>query len=433
MWSFRTRFVWHPLAVSFLGVMLSLTLIVLSSGTFAASSTVEATVSGVRFGDHSKTLTRVVLDLSAKVDFSIFTLSSPYRVVVDLPEVAWDIPKISNVAGVVKQFRYGLFKARNSRLVLDVESPVAVKKAFILESDGISGPRLVIDLEKVSQAAFVKARGKQPQLPPVSSVKTNDVSPPSSPYVLPPNPDDLLPETVNPSSKPRKRTIVLDPGHGGVDPGATGKSGHFEKNITLAMAKELKKKFEATGRYKVVLTRNKDIFIRLRDRLVKARHARGDLFISLHADSIKNRRIKGLSIYTLSENASDKEAAALAKSENKSDLIAGIDLAHETPEVIDILIDLARRETMNLSTHFANFLIMSFRRQVKLLHKTHRFAGFAVLKAPDIPSVLVELGYLSNIQEERLLRDIKYRDKLGAAIVVGVDKFFAWKDNLRQS
>ncbi|MEE1569286.1 MAG: N-acetylmuramoyl-L-alanine amidase, partial [Alphaproteobacteria bacterium] len=213
----------------------------------------------------------------------------------------------------------------------------------------------------------------------------------------------------------------------------TGKSGRFEKVITLAMAKELKKKFEATGRYKVVLTRTRDIFIRLRERLAKARQAQGDLFISLHADSIKNRSIRGLSVYTLSETASDKEAAALARSANKSDLIAGIDLTYETTEVTNILIDLAQRETMNLSAHFANLLITDFRRQVKVLHKTHRFAGFAVLKAPDIPSVLVELGYLSNAGEEQLLRDPKYRGKLGAAIVMAVDKFFAWKDNLHRS
>ncbi|MBL6934154.1 MAG: N-acetylmuramoyl-L-alanine amidase [Alphaproteobacteria bacterium] len=449
MWNSAARFGRHLLAASLFGAALLVTLTVTFSGTTsgvfssaaAAPAATAATVTGVRFGDRSKTLTRVVLDLSDKVQFSVFTLSDPYRVVVDLPEIAWDIPKISSVAGVVKQFRYGLFKAGNSRLVFDVEGPVTVKKAFVLESNGGSGPRLVLDLEKVSPAAFLKAQKSRPRPPPAPSASPPlpTAPPPSSSagdvalLPLAPGSGDLAPGTPKPPRKPGKRTIVLDPGHGGVDPGATGKSGRFEKAITLAMAKELKKKFEATGRYRVVLTRNRDIFIRLRGRLAKARQADGDLFISLHADSIKNRSIRGLSVYTLSETASDKEAAALAKSENKSDVIAGIDLTYETPEVTNILIDLAQRETMNLSAHFANLLITDIRRKVKVLHKTHRFAGFAVLKAPDIPSVLVELGYLSNAGEERLLRDPKYRGKLGAAIVAAVDKFFAWKDNMRRS
>ncbi len=466
MWSSAARFGRHLFAASLFGAVLLVTLGVpfpgivssITSGVFsgvvsgvvssaaaAPAETAEtaATVTGVRFGDRSKTLTRVVLDFSRKVPFSVFTLSDPYRVVVDLPETTWDIPKISSVAGVVKQFRFGLFKAGNSRLVLDVKSPVTVKKAFILGSDGGVGPRLVLDLEKVSEAAFLKAQKSRPRPLPALSTRAPPPPlaappPPSSSagdvalLPLPPSADDLPPGTPGPPPKPRKRTIILDPGHGGVDPGATGKSGRFEKAITLAMAKELKKKFEATGRYKVVLTRNRDIFIRLRGRLAKARQANGDLFISLHADSIKNRSIRGLSVYTLSETASDKEAAALAKSVNKSDVIAGIDLTYEMPEVTNILIDLAQRETMNLSAHFANVLINDFRRQVKVLNKTHRFAGFAVLKAPDIPSVLVELGYLSNAREERLLRDPKYRAKLGSAIIAAADKFFAWKDNLRR-
>jgi len=446
MWRLAARFGRHFFAVILLGAALFVTPTITFGtfsdvvpgavyGAFAAPADVAATVTGVRFGDHSKTMTRVVLDLDAKVNFSVFILSAPYRVVVDLPEIAWDIPKISSVAGLVKEFRYGLFKVGNSRLVFDVETPVAVKKVFFLDSSGQpgdklggkSGFRLVLDLEKISAAAFLEAQKSKPQSPPASSAEDVALLP------VPPSPGDLSPGTPKLPVEPGKRIIILDPGHGGVDPGATGKSGRFEKAITLAMAKELKKKFEATGRYRVVLTRNRDIFIRLRDRLAKARQANGDIFISLHADSIKNRRIRGLSVYTLSETASDKEAAALAQSENKSDLIAGIDLTYETPEVTNILIDLAQRETMNLSAHFANLLITDFRRQVKVLHKTHRFAGFAVLKAPDIPSVLVELGYLSNAGEERLLRDPKYRGKLGEALVMAVDKFFAWKDNLRLS
>ena len=223
---------------------------------------------------------------------------------------------------------------------------------------------------------------------------------------------------------PGKRIIAVDAGHGGVDPGTIGYSKTYEKHVTLAMARELKKQLEATGRYKVVLTRDRDIFLRLRDRVKVARQAGADLFISVHADSIQNRKTRGLSVYTLSEKASDKEAAKLAAKENKADVIAGIDLTAESPDVTNILLDLAQRETMNQSARFAKELVGELRREVHLLPNTHRFAGFAVLKAPDMPSVLVEAGFLSNRQDERNLTTPQYRQKLAQAIVRGVDRHF---------
>lgn len=389
-----------------------------------------ASVEGLRFGEH-KTKTRIVLDLGEKIDFQYFTLADPYRVIVDLPEVEWNLSMGAGEVGVglVERFRYGLFRPGTSRLVLDVAAPVRVKSAFLLESKGKFGQRLVLDIVKVSKREFKRSHKK---LPPPKPLPKTDTS--SKDLAALPRPRDALKGAAKPPARrSEKHVIVLDPGHGGVDPGAIGRSGQYEKHLVLSMAKELKKKLEATGRYKVVLTRKRDIFIRLRNRLQKAREAGGDLFISLHADIIKNSRIRGLSVYTLSESASDMEAEALAKWENKADLIAGIDLTNEPPEVTNILIDLAQRETMNLSAHFASFLIQDLRREVKLLHKTHRFAGFAVLKAPDIPSVLVELGYLSNPTEERLLRDRKYRERLAAAVVSAVDRYFKWKDRLSRS
>jgi N-acetylmuramoyl-L-alanine amidase len=181
---------------------------------------------------------------------------------------------------------------------------------------------------------------------------------------------------------------------------------------------------EKSGRYRVLLTRNRDIFIRLRDRISIARDAGADLFISLHADAIKNRKIRGLSVYTLSERASDKEAAGLAEKENKSDLIAGIDLSDKTPEVANILIDLTQRESMNQSARFAEGLVKELARKTKLLRNTHRFAGFVVLKAPDVPSVLIELGFLSNRRDEKALTRKPYRAKLGRAIVESVNNYF---------
>ena len=173
-----------------------------------------------------------------------------------------------------------------------------------------------------------------------------------------------------------------------------------------------------------MLTRERDIFVRLRERIAIARGAGADLFVSLHADSLRSRRARGASVYTLSNKASDKEAAALAAKENKSDLIAGIDLTHENPVVANILIDLAQRETMNESARFAKMLIREMGRDMRLLRNTHRFAGFAVLKAPDVPSVLIELGYLSNPTEERLLKTAAYREKAVGAIVRAIDSQF---------
>jgi len=221
-----------------------------------------------------------------------------------------------------------------------------------------------------------------------------------------------------------KPVVVIDPGHGGVDPGATGVSGIYEKYITLAIARELKGQLEKGGRYKVHLTRDRDVFIRLRDRIAIARQYGADLFISLHADSVANPSLKGLSVYTLSQTASDSEAQTLADKENKADLIAGIDLSHESADVANILIDLAQRETMNRSALFAGGVVDEVGRDTPLLGNTHRFAGFAVLKAPDVPSVLVELGYLSNEVEERNLRQPEYRTRLTKALARSVDRFF---------
>ena len=190
------------------------------------------------------------------------------------------------------------------------------------------------------------------------------------------------------------------------------------------MARELKRQFQRTGRFKVRMTHDRDIFVRLRDRVQIARDVNAELFISIHADTVKNRKIRGPAVYTLSEKASDKEAAELADKENKADLIAGVDLTLETPEVTNILIDLAQRESMNQSARFAAILVKELRHRTTVLRNTHRFAGFAVLKAPDVPSVLLELGFLSNPNDERALRSRHYRSKLAAAVVKAADTYF---------
>ena len=389
-----------------------------------------AVVTEIRVGNHGER-TRFVLDLSGSVAAEIFTLANPYRIVIDLPEVGWRLPArpLPDATGLFTKVRYGLFKPGTTRVVVETNRPTRIVDARLLGPDPDGGRRLVLDFVETAAGAFELARrngqsrisissapdSSEPPAPDPATDRKPLVTAVALPLALPPR---------KPVFRTEKPLIVLDPGHGGVDPGAIGASGTYEKHITLSAAREFKELLEKTGRYRVVVTRERDVFIPLRDRVAFGREAGGDLFISLHADSIKRRSLRGLSVYTLSENASDKEAAELAESENKADLIAGVDLSHETPEVTNILIDLAQRETMNESARFAALMVKELGNQTRLLRNTHRFAGFRVLKAPDVPSVLVEMGFLSNRQDEHDLLEKSYRAKLGAALVEAVDKYF---------
>jgi len=442
---------------------------------FAADSI----VTDVRVSERAER-TRVVFEFTRDLDFKVFTLANPSRVVVDMPEVGWRLPPrpLPSRVGVFETLRYGLYKPGNSRVVVDLRKPAAIKKAFLLEPSGPRGFRLVIDLTSTSNAAFqrqvkspaiqiVSARpglidtptvpvssktvAKAPTAPAISKpevISRTAVSKPSidiksaakltkkqAPKAAASTPSQELkklasvfrPAPRKPALRPAndKRTIVVDSGHGGADPGTIGRSGVYEKHITLAMARELTKQLNATGRFRAIMTRDRDIFIPLRKRVKIARDSDADLFISLHADAIKDTKIHGPSVYTLSENASDKEAATLAEKENKSDLIAGMDLSHESEDVANILIDLAQRESMNQSVRFATQVVNELKRRTRLLRNTHRFAGFAVLKAPDIPSVLIEMGFLSNRNDERLLQTSAYRKKFSSGIVEAIDTYFS--------
>jgi N-acetylmuramoyl-L-alanine amidase len=359
-------------------------------------------------------VTRLVLDLSDHVTFDLFTLDDPYRVVIDMPEIKWELAAsaLPSRKGLFGRLRYGLFRPGTSRLVLDCNGPVAVNEAFVMKPLDDKGYRLVVDLVAADHNAFM------------SSIRGLKRAPAASRPTTSPSPSlTFAPPPPRPGSSPVQRVIVIDPGHGGDDPGAIGVSGTYEKNITLAAARDVRNELQRLGGYRVVLTRERDKFIRLRDRVAFGRDAGADLFVSLHADTMPNRQVRGASVYTLSETASDAEAAALAVQENKADLIAGVDLTQETSEVANILIDLAQRETMNRSAQFAALLVDELRRETRLLRNTHRFAGFAVLKAPDVPSVLVELGFLSNRGDEKMLRTKAYRQKLAAAIARGIDRY----------
>jgi N-acetylmuramoyl-L-alanine amidase len=230
-----------------------------------------------------------------------------------------------------------------------------------------------------------------------------------------------------PAHKPKTRlkVIALDPGHGGADPGTTGASGTHEKTVVYAVARQLERELAATRRYRVALTRHGDRFVPLRERVARARAAKADLFISLHADAHPDRSVRGATVYTLSEGASDREAAALAAKENKADLVAGIDLRRQPDAVASVLIELTQRGTINQSRGFAGIMVDSLHRHgVRTLPRGHRHAGFAVLTAPDVPAILLELGYLSNRADERLLLNRAHHRRLARAIAAAADRYF---------
>lgn len=381
----------------------------------AASEVFAAEVQNIRLGNQNGASARLVLDLTDHPSHEVLLLKNPYRVVIDLEKTAIAVPEseIPKTSNIVKDLRIGKTPKGAARIVVETKDAAIVKKAFFLPPQGGFNWRLVVDITSASQADFEKAKAQNPK-PQTASPTQTEISAKDAAAEL-----EKLKKPL--AAKP---LIVLDPGHGGKDPGAISASGYYEKHITLKMAKELKQSLEATGKYRVMLTRSDDRALALKSRVKIARDAKADLFISIHADSAKNSRAKGLSVYTLSERASDRESAALAERENKADALINMDFSDKTPEVANILIDLARRDTMNTSKDLANYMVSEMSRTVRVLPDTHRFAGFAVLKAQDIPSVLVEIGYLSNREEERLIRNPAYREKLAKALTRAIDKFF---------
>jgi N-acetylmuramoyl-L-alanine amidase len=379
--------------------------------------------------------TRVVISLSHRVDFRAFTLAQPHRVVLDSIEVAWGAAADPGARprGLIAGVRYGRFEPGASRIVLDLAGPARIRSLDFSGGEG-RATNLLVDLEPVSDDSFQQdvRRVVGPNAGPVAGPLVAPVAGPVAGPVTGPTGGfevaSLRPKA--PIARPREEArpiISIDPGHGGVDRGATSRTGEAEKDITLAVARELRRRLLISGRYRVVLTRETDTTLRLEERVEIARKAGSELFVSLHADAHPASSMQGLSIYTLSETASDADTAAYALRENKADIVAGIALAEERPEVANILLDLARRETGNLSSEFAGLLVEEFSRGFRMVPNPHRFAGFAVLRAPDVPSVLLELGYLSNPEDERLLRQPIHQGRLADRIVRAIDQYFVRK------
>ncbi len=364
--------------------------------------------SDARVGGDAKQ-TRFVVDLSRKVEVHPFTLADPYRVVIDLPQVTFQFPDRAGERGrgLIKAFRYGLVMAGGSRIVLDATGPVRVDKAFVLDPSDTQPARLVLDLVPVSREAFLRA----------AAVDSRPARPTAPRPVEPP---------ANKGGDPRP-VVVLDPGHGGIDSGTRGRDGgEIEKAMVLDFALMLRDKLDKTGKYKVVMTRTDDTFVPLAERVRFARSRNAQLFISIHCDALArgDGEAEGATVYTLSDHASDAEAAKLADAENRADVISGVDLSVEPDDIAGILIDLAQRETNKFSLQFAKQVVGDLKTAARMHKNPLKSAGFRVLRAPDVPSVLIELGYVSSRKDLKQLMSENWRTHAGDAIVKAVDGYF---------
>ena len=353
-----------------------------------------------------ETQTRFVMDFSRKIDLRAFTLADPYRVVIDIPQVVFQLPPKAGESGrgLIKAFRFGLVMQGGSRLVFDLARPARIEKAFVVDPTESAPARLVLDLAPTDREAFLRR------------IVTDNHAARAD-----------LPRAEAPQAGDSRPLIVLDPGHGGIDTGTKGPDGEEEKDIVLDFAQRLRDRVEKTGKYRVLLTRTDDTFVALADRVRIARNAGAALFVSIHADSLPHGEgdAQGASIYTLSETATDSETARLAEKENRADVIAGVDLKTEPDDVAGILIDLAERETKSFSTQFAHKLAGEMKAVTRMHKKPLKSAGFRVLRAPDVPSVLVELGYVSNRQDLQSLLSDTWRNRTADTMAQAIDTFFS--------
>lgn len=368
-------------------------------------------------GDNKQT--RFVLDLDKAVRFRAFTLADPYRVVLDIPQVTFQLRAGIGTSGrgLVKAFRYGLVMPGGSRMVFDLTGPAKITKAAVLDAASGQPARLVLEFEETDRTSFVQLLGTEsrPELRPGIGTAASAVA--SAEAAAP---------IEAPAVTDSRPVIVIDPGHGGIDNG-TQTSTESEKNLVLGFGLALRERLEKSGKYRVVMTRTDDTFIPLDDRVKIARNQSAALFVSIHADALPRGEgdAQGATIYTLSDRASDAEAERLAEAENKADAIGGVNLTEEPTEVADILIDLAQRETRTFSNHFARLLLSEMKNTVRMHKRPLKSAGFRVLKAPDVPSVLVELGYVSNKGDLEHLISEGWRSRTVGSMASAIDAFLA--------
>lgn len=358
-------------------------------------------------GDEART--RIVVDYEGDLTPSIFVLPQPNRLVFDLPGLSFDPMDGTRIEarGLISGFRFGPFAPGRGRIVVDLADYAIIDEVLILAALDDQPARMVVDLVRSDAQAFEAE---------VERTRASFLSTQEAPreHRL-----DIATTTGLP-------VVVIDPGHGGIDSGAVSRSGVLEKSVVLQFALEFADSLRATGLYDVHLTRDDDVFIPLAGRVRFAQSLTADLFISVHADSlVRHRDLRGATVYTLSERASDQIAQQLVDNEARSEMLAGMDVRQTaTSDVADILIDLTRRETTRFSLSFARDLVSELSTATRMVSNPHRSAGFRVLKAPEIPSVLLELGFLSNEDDERLLTDPAWRTRTVSSIHTAVDRFF---------
>ena len=366
---------------------------------------------------NSNNTKKATLFFNSNPEFKIFTLQNPPRLVCDLKNTALSQANYQPVLpNFISSFR---FRTQQSelRLVFDLTEELLLQNiATNHQQNSISFDLLSNNLPQLI------ANQK-------NSIDSKTITDPENKVIIKKTADSQVKYTIRDSKK--KLIIVLDAGHGGKDPGTIGVyGGAYEKNLTLAYAQELAKQLKKDNKYKVFLTREDDKFLPLKTRVEFARKKKADLFISLHANSITDNNVSGFSIYTLSEKSSDKQAEILAQKENQADIIYGVDFANASKDIVKTLIDLSQRQAKNHSAKFALEVVLAMKQtEIKILQNSHRFAGFMVLTAPDVASVLIELGYLSNKQEEEMLNSVLYKRKIVNNLVLAINKYFT---NLQQ-
>lgn len=374
---------------------------------------------------------------------SSFALAGPERIVVDIDGARAGARPAAG-AGGVKGVRIAQFTPDAVRLVIDLDRPMALAEVAARGDTGV----LTLVLKPAAAAEFARyvkaprrthaaAGAPQPSAPAAVPARPVAIATPAA-AAVPARPEPVLTRPIISASAPapvsraaiaargKRPLVVIDPGHGGHDTGALSVlDGRREKDVTLAIAKAIKRDLDASGRVRTVLTRSDDRFLVLAERREVARRLKAELFISIHADSAGSPDARGATVYTLSDVASDREAAKLAARENKSDIINGVDLSKEASDVSSILIDLAQRDAMNVSSSFAALLQREMAPYVRFKNEFHRFAGFVVLKAPDTPSVLIETGYLSNMEDSRFLFSDAGQQAIARGVKNAVEAHFA--------
>jgi N-acetylmuramoyl-L-alanine amidase len=403
---------WKPMPVqavrwALLGVLFAGTAVAAGAPATVPVADSYPMATDVRLGGDG-TQTRFVMDLDRKIDLRVFTLADPYRVVLDTPQVTFQLPPQAgeNGRGLIKAFRFGLVMPGGSRMVFDLTKPVRVDKAFVMDAAPGVPARLVLELVATDRENFLRDMATEEKFAR----------------------GEATPATARPplSSDPRP-LIVLDPGHGGIDTGTRAPNGECEKDIVLDFANRLRERIEKSGKYRVLMTRTDDTFVPLADRVRIARQAGAALFVSIHADFLPRKEgdAEGATVYTLSDTPSDPQAARVAEEENQADVIAGVNLKDEPDDVAGILLDLAQRETKTFSVQFAQKLVSDMKATTRLHKDPIRSAGFRVLRAPDVPSVLIELGYVSNKRDLQSLDSDGWRDRTADSITSAVNGYFA--------